>query len=330
MPEIPDFLEESNTEDWEKIQRADYTDDNEKPPTPPAKDDLPAAYKKVESNTPPDDLQNWDMMESQIISPPINNENNAHGHDNNNNNTTNDNNDEYPEQLVDVDADVDADAHGDDEHVDQAGQVDLFSDAESVASAAPSEMPELVRDRLHRAILTKAQVAEIEDQIADLSSKLDAQEGDAKAATENTIRTMQKTIRKLRRKEERRAAEVPLPKFFGDKFKNDTEDITSLEKLQPRDAETKIEEKMESLLLDPDIKSLHFQLKIASGHPGRKIIPTVAKTLDRYCLFPYTTDDKSGIRHKHINVPEGQFNDWLSSYRQAVAVAEADEDEYGY
>ncbi|KAF4621186.1 hypothetical protein D9613_000264 [Agrocybe pediades] len=674
MPEIPDFLEESNTEDWEKIQRADYTDDNDKPPTPPAKDDLPAAYKKVESNTPPDDLQNWDTMESQIISPPINNDDNAHENDNNNNNT-NDNNDEYPEastsaaatnrqsqpppydydnnelddiyvsdpprqekarfeaasgdllggdneygvpppatngqdeqqqrdlddvfgggggnrplsdlnfgasnpwgrgfaaqaleveaarqkeleeeaererekrekeekervaaeeakrveeerkrkeeeekrikeaeeaaqreeeerkkkkaeekaerlrkeaedeaarkkkreeeaeatrvkkeekkkkkaaeeeakrkaeeeaekkrveeeaeakrqeeaerqrvkaeqqemerkmaqeqlererieqeeeaqrrkqaaeseealkkaqeeekdkatreevvkslgdvispeeqaadeaaanggrtptpkhpqtelpaetepeQLVNVDADVDADAHGEDDHVDQAGQVDLFSDA---ASAAPSEMPELVRDRLHRAILTKAQTAELEDQIADLSSKLDAQEGDAKAATENTIRTMQKTIRKLRRKEDRRAQEVPPPKFFGDKFKNDTEDITSLEKLQPRDAETKIEEKMESLLLGPDIKSLHFQLKIANGNPGKKIIPNVTETLDRYCLIPYTTDDKSGARHKHINVPEGQFNDWLLSYRQAVAAPEADEDEYGY
>jgi len=86
VPEIPNFLEESNTEDWEKIQRADYTDEHEKPPTPPAKDDLPAAYREQaqpQTETSPDDIQNWETLASQTISPTNNDGSNDNNNDTN-------------------------------------------------------------------------------------------------------------------------------------------------------------------------------------------------------------------------------------------------------
>ncbi|KAH9484969.1 hypothetical protein JR316_0001873 [Psilocybe cubensis] len=87
LPQIPDFLEEPVSEDWEKIQHADYSDD--KPPTPPAKDkpsglkipkvpDVPppvppVAQQPPQPTTPPDDdMKGWDTLESQIFTRDMN------------------------------------------------------------------------------------------------------------------------------------------------------------------------------------------------------------------------------------------------------------------
>ena len=99
MPQIPDFLDEANTEDWEKIQRQEATE--EKLPTPPAKD---AVYKlkgpiihapqpQLQRSTPSleDELKGWDMLDSQFISNP----------NGNNNVTSND----HQVQIYDVDDD---------------------------------------------------------------------------------------------------------------------------------------------------------------------------------------------------------------------------------
>ncbi|PPQ90547.1 hypothetical protein CVT25_015861 [Psilocybe cyanescens] len=92
LPQIPDFLEEPVSEDWEKIQHADYSE--EKPPTPPAKDkpvgfkipDVPSVPPPVppvvqqppQSTTPPDDDMNgWDTLESQFLTRDMNNSGNA-------------------------------------------------------------------------------------------------------------------------------------------------------------------------------------------------------------------------------------------------------------
>jgi len=88
MPQIPDFLDEANTEEWENIQRQEATE--EKPPTPPAKD---AAYKlkapiipapvppqpQLQRSTPSpeDESKGWDMLDSQFISNPNDSNNNA-------------------------------------------------------------------------------------------------------------------------------------------------------------------------------------------------------------------------------------------------------------
>jgi hypothetical protein len=109
MPQIPDFLDEANTEDWEKIQRQEATE--EKPPTPPAKD---AAYKlkvpiipapvppqpQLQRSTPSpeDESKGWDLLDSQFISNP---------NDTNNNATSND----Y--QVQTYDGDDDDDMYGD-------------------------------------------------------------------------------------------------------------------------------------------------------------------------------------------------------------------------
>lgn len=66
LPQIPDFLEEPTTEDLEKIQPT-----VEKPPTPPAKDDLPTRFviPPVPQNPPPEPLRgtpspedDWEML----------------------------------------------------------------------------------------------------------------------------------------------------------------------------------------------------------------------------------------------------------------------------
>ncbi|KAF8902927.1 hypothetical protein CPB84DRAFT_1846057 [Gymnopilus junonius] len=102
LPQIPDFLEEASTEDWEKIQKEDYTD--EKPPTPPAKD-RPAAkvptavpvpvpapvtppkptHAQAQGGAPPQDvdMSGWDTLGSQFLS-------GSAGGGNTNINTTND------------------------------------------------------------------------------------------------------------------------------------------------------------------------------------------------------------------------------------------------
>lgn len=51
--------------------------------------------------------------------------------------------------------------------------------------------------------------------------------------------------------------------------------MASLESLTPRDAESKIEEKIEGLLLKPEVKALSFQIKIPPGNPGKKVVPNV-------------------------------------------------------
>ncbi|KDR75044.1 hypothetical protein GALMADRAFT_248899 [Galerina marginata CBS 339.88] len=80
LPQIPDFLEEPGSEDWEKIRPEDYTD--EKPPTPPAKDgpssfgvpivSAPVPPPAKKAGTPPqdDNMEGWDTMDSQFITRP--------------------------------------------------------------------------------------------------------------------------------------------------------------------------------------------------------------------------------------------------------------------
>jgi len=102
MPQIPDFLDEANTEDWEKIQRQEATE--EKLPTPPAKGGvykpkapiihalvLPQPHLQRSTPSPEDEAKGWDMLELQFISTP----------NDNNNVTSND----YQVQTYDVDDD---------------------------------------------------------------------------------------------------------------------------------------------------------------------------------------------------------------------------------
>ena len=109
MPQIPDFLDEVNTEDWEKIQRQEATE--EKPPTPPAKDPAyklnapiipvpvpPQPQLQRSTPSPEDESKGWDMLDSQFISNP---------NDSNINATFND----Y--QVQTYDGDDDDDMYGD-------------------------------------------------------------------------------------------------------------------------------------------------------------------------------------------------------------------------
>ena len=102
MPQIPDFLDEANTEDWEKIQRQEAAE--EKLPTPPAKDAvykpkaptihalvLPQPHLQRSTPSPEDETKGWDMLDSQFISNP----------NDNNNLTSND----HQVQIYDVDDD---------------------------------------------------------------------------------------------------------------------------------------------------------------------------------------------------------------------------------
>jgi len=86
MPQIPDFLDEGNTEDWEKIQLQEATEG--KPPTPPAKDPVyqlkvpiipapvpPQPQLQRSTPSPEDEAKEWDMLESQFISNPNDNPN---------------------------------------------------------------------------------------------------------------------------------------------------------------------------------------------------------------------------------------------------------------
>ncbi|KJA20049.1 hypothetical protein HYPSUDRAFT_68825 [Hypholoma sublateritium FD-334 SS-4] len=82
LPQIPDFLEEPTTEDWETIQPQEYAD---KPPTPPAKDDLPArfAVPPVPTMPPPQPPQvvppapapvtamedDWETLKGNFVAP---------------------------------------------------------------------------------------------------------------------------------------------------------------------------------------------------------------------------------------------------------------------
>jgi hypothetical protein len=98
MPQIP-FLDEANTEDWEKIQRQEATE--EKLPIPPAKDAMyklkapiihalvpPQPQLQRSTPSPEDETKGWDMLDSQFISNP-----------NDNNVTSND----HQVQIYDVD-----------------------------------------------------------------------------------------------------------------------------------------------------------------------------------------------------------------------------------
>ena len=86
MPQIPDFLDEANTEDWEKIQHQEATE--EKLPTPPAKDAVyklkgpiihalvpPQPQLQCSTPSPEDEMRGWDMLDSQFISNPNGNNN---------------------------------------------------------------------------------------------------------------------------------------------------------------------------------------------------------------------------------------------------------------
>ena len=67
-----------------------------------------------------------------------------------------------------------------------------------------------------------------------------------------------------------------------------------------------------------------FEINHANHFDNLKIINY------RYSLTPYTKDDKSGARHKHVNVSEDEFKKWLSSYREEVTKAENNEEDDGY
>jgi len=91
LPQIPDFLEEPVSEDWEKIKKEEadpfYTGNDEKPPTPPAKEyppgfnpipvapstDVPPAQTEADTaaGQPASILdEGWDTLESQFLSKP--------------------------------------------------------------------------------------------------------------------------------------------------------------------------------------------------------------------------------------------------------------------
>ena len=91
LPQIPDFLEEPVSEDWEKIKKEEadpfYTGNDEKPPTPPAKEyppgfnpipvapstDVPPAQTEADTaaGQPASILdEGWDTLDSQFLSKP--------------------------------------------------------------------------------------------------------------------------------------------------------------------------------------------------------------------------------------------------------------------
>jgi len=111
MPQIPDFLDEGNTEDWEKIQIQEATEG--KPPTPPAKD--PAYQLKVpiipvpvppqpqlqrSTPSPEDEAKEWDMLDLQFISNPNDNPN-ATSNDHQGQTYVDDDDDMYGEEAPD-------------------------------------------------------------------------------------------------------------------------------------------------------------------------------------------------------------------------------------
>ncbi|KAF9556679.1 hypothetical protein CPC08DRAFT_669547 [Agrocybe pediades] len=234
--------------------------------------------------------------------------------------------DNEPEQLADVGADVDADAHGEDEHVDQACLVDPFPDAESVITEA-SEVPSKVKERLQKILLTKAQIFETEARLEELKNQLETLDDDAnKANVEENIRTTEKILRKYHRKEYRRASEVPEPTFLGPKFRGDSEDTIMCDMtLGLGNVETKIEEKLESML-QPGVRALRLMVKVPTGKPAQKVMQNVTKTLTKYHLLDYVVPDKNNGRNSQIDISEEDFGHWLASYRQSVTKAEEDEE----
>ncbi|CAA7261862.1 unnamed protein product [Cyclocybe aegerita] len=72
LPQIPDFLEEPTSEDWEKIKKEDWMEEKELPPTPteePAKEakDQTTAQKPASEVTPSPEEEDWDTMKSQVL-----------------------------------------------------------------------------------------------------------------------------------------------------------------------------------------------------------------------------------------------------------------------
>ena len=89
MSQTPDFLDKA-TEDWEMIQRQEANDHEEKPPTLPAKDAvykletpiIPSPVQQLQRSTasPEDETERWDLLDSQFISNP-NDDNNVTAND---------------------------------------------------------------------------------------------------------------------------------------------------------------------------------------------------------------------------------------------------------
>ncbi|KAJ3517236.1 hypothetical protein NLJ89_g630 [Agrocybe chaxingu] len=72
LPQIPDFLEEPTSEDWEKIKKEDWMDEKELPPTPTeeppeeTKAQTPATESAAEGAPSPEE-EGWDTMRSQVF-----------------------------------------------------------------------------------------------------------------------------------------------------------------------------------------------------------------------------------------------------------------------
>ncbi|KIM45420.1 hypothetical protein M413DRAFT_442098 [Hebeloma cylindrosporum] len=214
------------------------------------------------------------------------------------------------------------------DHEGQTGPTKTHFDEESVITEA-SARPDNVRDRLGKLLLLRAQmVAEVGNEIADLKDQLQSADGESAAQKEEELRQREKTMRKMQKKEKRKQDEGlgETPRFLDVNHAGDDDNSISLENLTPRNAETKIEEKLEALL-KPETKSIVLTIHAGRGKSGAKVKTNVRDTLTRYNLIPYTTNDRSNDRISHIHISEEVFAQWLLDYRAQVTQAEEEEEE---
>ena len=105
-----------------------------------------------------------------------------------------------PEQLVDVEP---TGENGVDD-ADLQQQRDDLMETESIISATASEIPAKLTDRLERQLLLKAQMVDVEALISDLIAQKEGADGDRATQIEQELRTHEKVLRKMKRKEQRR------------------------------------------------------------------------------------------------------------------------------